>query len=65
MNFDTGAILVLSGPSGAGKSSIIKKIEEHIGAYYFSISTTTRKMREGERDGVEYHFVVKRSFKKI
>jgi len=64
LNFDTGAILVLSGPSGAGKSSIIKKIEDHIGAYYFSISTTTRKMREGERDGVEYHFVSEDEFKK-
>jgi guanylate kinase len=64
VNFDTGAILVLSGPSGAGKSSIIKKIEEHIGAYYFSISTTTRKMREGERDGVEYHFVSEEEFQK-
>lgn len=63
MNFDTGAILVLSGPSGAGKSSIIKKIEEHIGAYYFSISTTTRAMRSGEKDGVEYHFVSEEEFR--
>lgn len=43
-----GAILVLSGPSGAGKSSLIKKIENEIGAFYFSISTTTRQIREGE-----------------
>jgi guanylate kinase len=64
LNFDTGAILVLSGPSGAGKSSIIKKIQDHIGAYYFSISTTTRPMRKGEQDGVEYHFVSKEQFKK-
>lgn len=63
MNFDTGAILVLSGPSGAGKSSIIKKIKDHIGAYYFSISTTTRPIRKGEKDGVEYHFVSEEQFK--
>ena len=63
MNFDTGAVLVLSGPSGAGKSSLIKKIEEHIGAYYFSISTTTRPMRRGEKEGVEYHFVSEEEFK--
>lgn len=62
MNHDTGAILVLSGPSGAGKSSLIKKIEEQIGAYYFSISTTTRPMREGEVEGVHYHFVTKAQF---
>ena len=58
-----GAILVLSGPSGAGKSSLIKKIEEKIGEFYFSISTTTRAMREGEKEGVHYHYVDKESFK--
>ncbi len=62
MNCNTGAILVLSGPSGAGKSSLIKKIEEDIGAYYFSISTTTRAIRKGEVDGVDYHFVDKKNF---
>jgi len=64
MNRDTGAILILSGPSGAGKSSLIKKIEDEIGAYYFSISTTTRPMRKGEIDGVHYHFVSKEQFEK-
>lgn len=62
MNNDTGAILILSGPSGAGKSSLIKKIEEEIGAYHFSISTTTRPMRKGEVEGVHYHFVRKEQF---
>jgi len=62
MNHDTGAILVLSGPSGAGKSSLIKKIENEIGAYYFSISTTTRSIREGEEEGVHYYFVDKKQF---
>jgi len=62
MNHDSGAILVLSGPSGAGKSSLIKKIEDEIGAYYFSISTTTRPMREGEEEGVHYYFVDKKQF---
>ncbi len=64
MNFDTGAVLVLSGPSGAGKSSLIKKIEDKIGAYYFSISTTTRPIRKGETEGFEYHFVSQEEFKK-
>ena len=64
MSFINGAVLVLSGPSGAGKSSLIKKIEDEIGAYYFSISTTTRPMRKGETHGVEYYFVDKEEFKK-
>lgn len=59
-----GAILVLSGPSGAGKSSLINKIADEIGDFYFSISTTTRPMREGEVEGVHYYFVDQEEFKK-
>ncbi|MBN2815771.1 MAG: guanylate kinase [Campylobacterales bacterium] len=59
-----GVVLVLSGPSGAGKSSLINKIKEDIGEYYFSISTTTRPIREGESDGIHYHFVSEAEFKK-
>jgi len=59
---NNGVVLVLSGPSGAGKSSLINKIADDIGDYYFSISTTTRPMREGEEEGVHYHFVSKEEF---
>jgi len=57
-----GAILVLSGPSGAGKSTIINAASDEIGEYYFSISTTTRDPRVGEKNGVDYFFVNKESF---
>jgi len=57
-----GAILVLSGPSGAGKSTIINAASDGIGEYYFSISTTTRAPRVGEKNGVDYFFVSKDSF---
>jgi guanylate kinase len=60
----SGAVLVLSGPSGAGKSSLLKEIINDIGESYFSISTTTRPIRAGEVDGVDYHFVSKEEFKK-
>jgi len=59
-----GVVLVISGPSGAGKSSLINKISKDIGEFYFSISTTTRPKREGEIEGVHYHFVSKEEFKK-
>jgi guanylate kinase len=62
---EKGAILVLSGPSGAGKSTIISASSEDIGEYYFSISTTTREPRVGEKNGVDYFFVTKRILKKI
>ncbi len=57
-----GAILVLSGPSGAGKSTIINAASSEIGEYYFSISTTTRTPRGGEKNGVDYFFVTIESF---
>lgn len=64
MNWKSGAILVLSGPSGAGKSSLLKEIINDIGDCYFSISTTTRQIRDGETNGIEYHFVSEEEFKR-
>lgn len=57
-----GSLLVISGPSGAGKSSLIDEILNNIDDVYFSISTTTRKRRETEVDGVDYYFVSKEDF---
>lgn len=57
-----GRILILSGPSGSGKSTLCKILQEHFSDIYFSISTTTRTPREGERDGVDYHFVSQEQF---
>jgi len=60
----SSAILILSGPSGAGKSTIIKEASERIGEFYFSISSTSRAPREGEKEGREYHFVTKEVFER-
>ena len=60
----SSAILILSGPSGAGKSTIIKEASERIGEFYFSISSTSRTPREGEKEGREYHFVTKEAFER-
>ena len=59
-----GAILLLSGPSGCGKSTLLKELYKTIDNYYFSISTTTRAPRDGEKDGVDYFFVSKDEFLK-
>jgi len=64
VNHNTGAILVLSGPSGAGKSTLLNEVINDVGECYFSISTTTRPMREGEVEGVHYYFVDEEEFKK-
>ncbi|KAG9046778.1 hypothetical protein FS837_003650 [Tulasnella sp. UAMH 9824] len=56
-------LIVLSGPSGVGKSTLIKKLfAEYPGAYSFSVSHTTRKPRDGEANGVAYHFVTRDDF---
>jgi guanylate kinase len=58
-----GSILVVSGPSGSGKTSLARSVCEELGdKAYFSISTTTRPMRDGERNGVDYFFVTKEEF---
>ncbi len=57
-----GAVLIISGPSGCGKSTLTKALLNDIPDVYFSISTTTRPKRDGEIDGVHYHFVDKEQF---
>lgn len=50
-------ILLISGPSGAGKSTVYRELMQREERLAFSVSTTTRPPRAGERDGVDYHFV--------
>lgn len=50
-------LTVVSGPSGVGKSSVLDALREQAPEVYFSVSVTTRPAREGEVDGVDYHFV--------
>lgn len=59
----SGQILVVSGPSGSGKSTLLRKILQDYTDLYFSISSTTREKRDGEIDGVDYHFVSEDEFK--
>lgn len=56
-----GAI-VLTAPSGSGKSTIARLIEREIPKLRFSISATTRPPRQGEQDGVDYHFISNTAF---
>ena len=57
----SGKMLLISGPSGCGKSTICKRLLEDE-SVVFSISATTRKMRPGEVDGRDYHFLEKADF---
>ncbi|MDO4811968.1 MAG: guanylate kinase [Eubacteriales bacterium] len=52
-----GKTFIISGPSGVGKSTVLKELFKNRDDLYFSISATTRQPREGEIDGVHYHFI--------
>ena len=60
-----GVLFVLSSPSGAGKTTISKKMLAGDRDIALSISATTRPMRPGEQDGVDYHFVDVDTFKQM
>lgn len=59
----TGTLFVLSAPSGAGKTSLVKALLESTDNLCVSISHTTRAMRPGEENGVNYNFVSVDAFK--
>lgn len=59
-----GSILIISGPSGSGKSSLMDEMFKSIDDIHFSISTTTREIREGEEEGINYYYISKDEFKK-
>lgn len=59
----SGQILIVSGPSGSGKSTLLGKLLASEPNLYFSISSTTRAPREGEKEGVNYFFVSTDEFK--
>lgn len=60
-----GLLLVLSSPSGAGKTSIARTLLETDPNLSLSVSVTTRPMRTGERDGVDYDFIGKAEFQSL
>ena len=58
-----GRSFIISGPSGVGKSTVLKALFQKRGNMYFSVSATTRAPREGEVDGVHYHFLSRETFR--
>ena len=57
-----GTLYIISAPSGAGKTSLVKELISDSKDIMVSVSHTTRSMRPGEQDGVDYHFIDKDAF---
>lgn len=60
-----GLLIIVSGPSGAGKGTICKELINRDDSIVVSVSATTRKPRNGEVDGVSYHFLDRDGFESL
>ncbi|MEZ5568471.1 MAG: guanylate kinase [Halioglobus sp.] len=58
----TGTLYTVSAPSGAGKTSLVNALVTRREGLRVSVSHTTRALRPGERDGVNYHFIAEADF---
>lgn len=59
---ERGILIVLSGPSGVGKGTVCSALRGRASDLIYSVSATTRKPREGEREGVNYFYRTKEEF---
>jgi len=60
--WNKGMLMVLSGPSGVGKDAVKEGFLSACPNMVQSVSATTRPMRDGEKDGVDYHFLTREAF---
>ena len=59
-----GKTFVICGPSGVGKGTVVARLLASDPRLYFSVSATTRPPRQGEVDGVHYHFLSREQFQR-
>ena len=55
-------VFIISAPSGSGKSTLVRRLLETVPGLTFSSSYTTRPIRAGEREGLDYHFISREDF---
>lgn len=60
-----GNLFIISGPSGSGKDTVLQGVFKEFPDMFFSISSITRSMREGEKEGEKYHFISRDEFEKM
>ena len=57
-----GGVFIISGPSGSGKDTVMTELFKKMPELLFSISSVTRDMRAGEREGEKYNFITREKF---
>lgn len=60
-----GGIFIISGPSGSGKDTLLIELFKKCPNIKFSISSITRPMREGEKEGEKYNFISRKKFEQM
>lgn len=60
-----GSVFIISGPSGSGKDTLLSVLFKKHPEIAFSISSITRDMREGEKEGEKYNFISREAFEKM
>lgn len=60
-----GTLYIVSAPAGCGKDTILEKVLTENSNLFYSVSATSRKMRDGEIDGVSYFFKSREQFEEM
>lgn len=60
-----GKLIIISGFSGVGKGTVVKYLKDNYENYRLSVSVTTRQPRDGEKNGVHYHFISNEKFEEM
>ena len=60
-----GTLFIISAPSGTGKTSLVQKLVDSLDCIQVSVSHTTRPRREGEVNGINYHFIDRDVFEQM
>ena len=62
MNTSQKKVVIIAGPSGSGKNSILDVLMQRCDICARLVTATTREPRDGEQDGIDYHFITKDTF---
>lgn len=56
-------MFIIAAPSGAGKTTLVRALCDRLPNLRVSVSCTTRPQREGEQNGIDYHFIDEATFR--